>query len=96
MTPEGKVKKQVSTLLKQYAGCYSFMPVQNGMGSASIDYIGSYRGRAFGIETKKPGGKPTARQEETIRQMREAGAKVFVIDGDTSELKEWLDEYRDQ
>lgn len=91
MTPEGKVKRTVSALLKSYKSVYYFMPVQNGMGAASLDYLGSCNGRAFAVETKKPGGKPTARQELTIAAMKQGGMAVFVIDGDVTELRNWLD-----
>lgn len=89
-TPEGKVKKQVSDLLKATPGCYYFMPVPGGFGMTTLDYVGCYRGRFFSVETKKPGGKPTPRQNQIIGTMQAANAAVFVIDGDLAELKGWL------
>ena len=89
-TPEGKVKAKVSHLLKQASGMYYFMPVQGGFGAASLDYLGCYLGRFFAIETKKPGAKPTDRQKQTIASIERAGGKVFVIDGDTTELEAWI------
>jgi hypothetical protein len=62
------------------------MPVQNGMGKASLDYIGWFRGRAFAIEAKAPGKRPTVRQEITMASMSLAGARVFSIDGDAASL----------
>lgn len=91
MTPEGKIKRLVTQELKSRQDIYYFMPVPGGYGDATLDYVGCYRGKYFAIETKKPGGKPTARQEHTIRRMRAAGAQVFVIDGDLTDLKHWLD-----
>lgn len=88
-TPEGKVKEKVKRVLKAH-DAYYHMPVQNGMGSPTLDFVGCHVGRYFAIETKAPGKKPTPRQELTIDQIRQAGGKVFVIDGDTSELEEWL------
>jgi len=67
------------------------MPVQNGMGAPSLDFIGSYKGYFFAVETKAPGKKPTPRQEVTIETIRAAGGAVFVIDGDTSHLVAWLE-----
>jgi hypothetical protein len=90
-TPEGKVKRKVSALLKSYSGLFYTMPVPSGFGESTLDYLGCYRGLFFAVETKAPGGKPTPRQETTIATMRAAGATVFVIDGDTTDLKLWLD-----
>ena len=91
MTPEGKVKKVVRDLLARYKALYAEWPVPSGYGRATIDCMGCFRGRFFGIETKRPGGKTTPRQDISIAALRAAGAAVFVIDGDVSELKEWLD-----
>jgi hypothetical protein len=93
-TPEGKVKRHVSQILKRAGPCvYYFMPVQTGYGSPTLDYLGCHRGRAFAIETKAPGKKPTARQKAIIKQMEAAGMKVFVIAGNPREYEElrlWL------
>lgn len=91
-TPEGKVKDRVKKLLKA-AGVYWHMPVQNGMGSPSLDFICCARGYYLAIETKAPGKKPTPRQEATIREMTKAGAFVFVVadDEDLARLAAFLD-----
>jgi len=92
-TPEGKVKRRVSFILKHSPEVYYFMPVQTGYGSPTLDYLGSSRGRAFAIETKAPGKHPTVRQLAIIREMEKAGMKVFVIAGDPiqyEELRLWL------
>lgn len=96
MTPEGRVKQAVTRLLSKYRDIYFWMPVQTGYGSRSLDYLGCYRGRFFAVETKAPGKKPTPLQHHTIGKMTNAGATVFVIDGDVSELKQWLDDAADQ
>lgn len=90
MTPEGKVKQKVSRLLRDTPGIYYHMPVPGGFGGTTLDYIGCYRGKFFAIETKKPGGKPTDRQKTIIAQMEASGGAVFVIDGDTTELEQWI------
>lgn len=93
-TPEGKVKKKVSELLKSTPHCYYTMPVPGGYGESTLDYIGCHMGRFFAIETKAPGKHPTDRQNMIIAMMRRAGAKVFVIDndidGDWVDLVRWL------
>jgi hypothetical protein len=95
MTPEGKVKKKIKAVLDKYKESdylYYYMPVPGGFGAQSLDYIGWYHSLAFAIEAKREGGVPTARQEGTIANMRLAGARVFVIDGESGviELDEWL------
>lgn len=89
-TPEGKVKAKVSGLLKATPGLYYTMPVPGGYGDSTLDYIGCFNGKFFAIETKKPGGEPTPRQKQIIARMKAAGAAVFVIDGDTTELENWI------
>ena len=78
MTPEGKVKSRVKTLLKQHSAWWH-MPVQNGMGVPSLDFIGCHRGRFFGIETKAGAKAPTPRQQITMQDMAAAGGAVFLI-----------------
>lgn len=89
-TPEGKVKKTVSALLRSVPGLYYFMPVPSGYGESTLDYLGCYRGQFFAIETKARGKKPTDRQNMMISRMQQAGGKVFVIDGDLTELQQWI------
>lgn len=96
VTPESRTKKAISTLLKSYGeALYYEMPVPSGFGKSGLDYGGCVGGRAFFIEAKAPGAKPTARQAETIRRQEAAGARVFVIDAPDSpvlsKLKEWID-----
>lgn len=97
MTPEGRVKKNISRVLASFPSVYSFMPVQHGIGAAGVDYhcvAGKYfvlEGRlemvpvAFFIEAKKPGGEPTGRQDTFLKDRREKqNCKTFVIDDDPS------------
>ena len=98
MTPEGKVKARIKKVLDAYKDTHGhiwwFMPVQNGMGAAVVDYIGWVRGRAFAIEAKEDGKHPTPRQEGTLAEMASAGAQTFVVDGGKNypieRLIEWL------
>lgn len=69
---------------------YYFMPVQGGFGASTLDYLGCYLGHFFAIETKKPGAKPTDRQNQIIASIERAGGKVFVIDGEPTELEQWI------
>lgn len=92
MTPEGRIKEAVKTILRARQGTYFFMPVQNGMGAPSVDFLGCNAGRFFAIETKAPGKKPTKLQERTLELIRTSGGKCFIIDSaeSASELMEWL------
>lgn len=87
MTPEGKVKSQVNKLLDR-PGVYRFMPVPSGYGEMTVDYLCCIGGLFVGIETKAPGKKPTGRQENVLRRIRDAGGFTFVIDGAPEQLAE--------
>lgn len=92
MTPEGKVKEQVKKLLKEY-GAYYHMPVQNGMGAPTLDFICCMGGRYLGIETKSPGKLATARQQKTMQEINAAGGITLVVDGSAAhmqQLRYWL------
>lgn len=85
------MKARVKRVLEAH-GAYWHMPVQNGLGAPSLDFIGCHFGRFFGIETKA-GKKPmTPRQELTAEAMQAAGGKVFLINEETgtAELEDWL------
>jgi len=92
-TPEGKVKNKVKKVLadsERFGHIYSHWPVPSGYGKSTLDCLGAIRGRAFAIETKAAGLRLTALQLGYASDMRQAGMKVFTIDGDTAELEEWL------
>lgn len=92
MTPEGKVKEAVKAVLKTH-GVWYFMPVSNGFGKHGIpDFVCCVKGQFFTVETKAPGKKPTPLQDHQMNDIRKAGGKVFVIDGDTCLLVTWLGE----
>jgi hypothetical protein len=97
MTPEGRVKKKVTELLKTFPSVYAFMPVQHGLGASGLDYhcvvgkmlqvgpIAEMIPLAFFIEAKKPGGEPTQRQDDFIYERKvKQNARTFVIDEDPS------------
>jgi hypothetical protein len=94
-TPEGKVKAKIKVILDQYRpNMYYHMPVQNGMGSPTLDFVGCYFGRYFAIEAKAPGKNLTPRQELTTQTIRAAGGKVFVISSEIgcTLIESWLKE----
>lgn len=78
-TPEGKVKKKVKQVLKRY-NCWTDWPVPSGYGKSTLDCIGCIGSYFFSVETKKPGGKLTALQHQTVIGIDSAGGRVFLID----------------
>lgn len=96
MTPEGKVKKKVAELLKQY-GAYYFFPAMGAFGRAGIpDIVGCYRGHFFAVECKAGKGKTTAIQEAEIKKIQSAKGYAFVINEDNMDLLEiYLKEYHE-
>lgn len=78
MTPEGKVKEKVKAYLKEI-GAYYFMPVQQGFGMQTLDFLICHNGRFYGIETKREGVyEPTPRQALTISDITHAGGACCV------------------
>ena len=94
-TPESKVKAAVKAMLEELhiipaskAGAFPadaqgwyFMPVQMGQGVSGIpDILGHYHGRAFAVETKAQGKKPTGFQRRQIEAFNCRGERAFVVD----------------
>jgi hypothetical protein len=95
-TPEGKIKRKITALLKEYEPeLFYNMPVPGGYGESLLDYIGCIRGCFFAIEAKAPGKKPTERQGQIISRIKDAGGEVFIIDDDgfgLLALRAWIRE----
>lgn len=91
MTPEAKVKRAVTKLLKS-RDVYYFYPVASGYGSAGIpDIVACHRGLFIGIECKAGKNQPTALQLYNIEKIRNAGGLALVVWEDLTELVELLD-----
>lgn len=96
MTPEGKIKAKVKArIAAAFPYSYRFCPVQNGMGSPSVDFLYCINGLFVAIETKKDTGdlfvdwdtqwaKATPRQQQTLDEIATAGGLAFVVDSDSS------------
>lgn len=82
-TPEGRIKDKIKAILRKH-NVYWHMPVQNGMGAPSLDFICCVRGNYLAIEAKAPGGKPTPRQLVTMRQINQAGGWTIVVSDDNT------------
>ena len=80
LTPEGKVKRMVTEILKKYKLWY-FFPAANGMGRAGIpDIISIVNGGFVGIEVKADKTKkPTELQKICGREIQAAGGRWFLV-----------------
>lgn len=79
MTPEGKVKKKVVAILKEF-DTYYFYPRTGGYGRSGVpDIVGCYHGRFFGIECKAGDNKPTPLQQKNLDDISKRGGLVLVI-----------------
>lgn len=80
MTPEGKIKDAVKKILLEH-GVLWYMPVQQGYGAQSLDFLcWTKQGYPFVIETKAdPTKKPTQRQYATAMDFIAHGVPVFLI-----------------
>lgn len=88
LTPEGKVKRAVTTLLREH-GVWYFFPANNGFGKAGIpDIIAIVKGKFLGIEVKADiTKKPTALQMKCGEEIQKAGGMWLVVcDKDSLEL----------
>jgi hypothetical protein len=97
-TPEGRVKDSVKAVILSVRGVYAFWPVQSGRGKTTLDCLGirPFDGKAFAVETKRPGKRHdmTEQQKKTGREIVAAGGVLFVIDDeegdDLRRFSTWL------
>lgn len=80
-TPESYTRDPVRKYLKAI-GAYRFAPVQMGIGASTLDELCCIGGRFVGIEYKREGSVPTARQRLTMDEIRRAGG--IAVWGDTA------------
>lgn len=79
MTPEGKVKARVKSILTSLGAWYA-MPLGTAFGKRGVpDFLVCYKGKFFSIETKAGRGKTTALQEYEMARIRDAGGVTFII-----------------
>ena len=78
-TPETKVKRKVTDILKKY-DAYYFFPASNGFGRAGIpDIIACYCGQFIAIECKAGKNTTTALQRRERGTIEDAGGSALVI-----------------
>lgn len=99
MTPEGKIKKKLTEMLKSEKVWY-FLPAANGMGRAGIpDVIAIVEGQFVGIECKADATKkPTALQMECAKQIRKAGGYWFLVfdEYSTADMQTWIQKWKNR
>lgn len=79
MTPEGKVKRRVTDILKKM-GAYYFYPATGGYGRSGVpDIIACLDGVFLGIECKAGKNSPTELQKRELSKIREALGVPFCI-----------------
>ena len=77
---ESNLTKTILKYLRGLDGCFAWKAHGGRFGTAGIpDVICCYRGRFFAFEVKVPGNKPTEIQQATIDRLKQAGARVFVV-----------------
>jgi penicillin-binding protein-related factor A (putative recombinase) len=82
-TPEKKVKKKVTDILKS-VGAYYFYPVTGGFGMSGVpDIICCYKGRFIAIECKAGKNKTTPLQEQNITRIKENHGIAIVVNEDS-------------
>lgn len=95
LTPEGKVKRMVTEVLKKYRLWY-FFPGNNGFGKSGIpDIITIVDGGFVGIEVKADKTKkPTELQVRCGKDIQAAGGRWFLVFDEDScaELERYIQE----
>ena len=80
LTPEGKIKRRLDTMLKRRKVWY-FSPQSGPFGKAGIpDRLAVVKGRLLGIEVKaNKTRKPTPLQVKCMSDIEKAGGKCFLV-----------------
>ncbi len=88
MTPEGKIKKKLDTMLKGL-GVWYYSPQAGPFGSSGIpDRVVCCHGQFIGVEAKADAKKePTALQAKCMKDIEKAGGKCFVVYDDFTILE---------
>lgn len=71
--PEGRLVTKILKNLNALPNCLAEKNHGTPYGHCKLDISGAVNGRAFHIEVKTPGNKPTKRQDATIRKWRAIG-----------------------
>jgi hypothetical protein len=91
MTPEGKVKKQVKSILDAL-DIYHFSPATGGYGASGVpDIIACFKGHFVAIECKAGKNSVTLLQQRNLDQINRAGGLAVVVnEGNIQDLGDIL------
>ena len=96
LTPEGKVKRRLDTMLKRRKIWY-FSPQSGPFGKAGIpDRLAVVEGRLIGIEVKaNKTRKPTPLQVKCMSDIEKAGGKCFLVydDETINKVEDYIIDY---
>lgn len=77
-----RLEKEVKQAIKQFfdeRGIFYFMPVHNGLGKMTTDFIVCVNGHFLAIETKIGKNVPTNRQLLFLKSVVAAGGSAYVV-----------------
>lgn len=83
VTPEGKVKMYIRKFMRlHFPGHWYYSPMGGPFGKAGIpDHLYLWKGILIAIEAKADGGRLSALQEQTMKDMSSQGALCAVVYG---------------
>lgn len=80
-TPERIEKDKLQNFLRRI-GAYAYWPVPSGFGRQGVDCYVCIYGQFWALEVKAPGSKATARQQQTLDNVRAAKGGICAGTGD--------------
>jgi hypothetical protein len=93
-TPEGTVKDGIKVVLDaKGTDLYYFMPVQQGFGKRTVDFLVCYKGMFLAIEAKRSGARAKKFQADLLETIRDAHGHGMVTDDarDVEKLLDYID-----
>lgn len=90
-TPEGAVKAEIKEYLESLGdSIYYHMPVQQGYGTRTVDFLLCYKGMFIAIEAKRRGGYAKKFQLAILEAVRDAHGHAICADS-VDQVKELFD-----
>ena len=86
---EKAIVNSIMRYLQSLPGCYAFKTHGSIYGSGQPDIVGCIKSRAFALEVKRPGGRPTKLQVYMLEKWKAAGAITGIVHS-VDEVKEVL------
>lgn len=82
LTPrENRIQHRIIKTLEAVPGVWLFNVHGSGWQKSGIpDIVGCYNGKFFGVEVKRPGEQPTAKQSLTMKKIAAAGGVTGVAE----------------